>query len=293
MLFKLLLFVFLAYSLGASEQIKNIYLQSNYFVKNDFVMLSDIVKKPTKDVQLYKINPNRHTKRVKAKEFLKNLKKYGYKNFVSKHNYVQFSKKSPISTKYIKEQIKKEYKKRYLHVEILSLHVEPRVYIEKLPDKYQFEIDDKAYLSNEGICSIKTQENKKIFFNYHISAKVAVYKTRTRLERGTELSNMNIQKKSIMLEKFRAAPIQTLDAHSLEAKHRLKAETILTKRDVTGLYLVKRGATVVVFLNDGGINISFIAKAVTSGRFGEKITVLRNDDKKIKVRVSGQNRAEM
>lgn len=293
MLFKLLLFVFLAYSLGASEQIKNIYLQSNYFVKNDFVMLSDIVKKPTKDVQLYKINPNRHTKRVKAKEFLKNLKKYGYKNFVSKHNYVQFSKKSPINSEHIKEQIKKEYQKRYSNIEILSLQVEPRAYMEKLPRKYQFEIDDKEYLSNEGICSIKTQENKKIFFNYHISAKITVYKTRTMLKRGTELSNMNIQKKSIMLDKFRAAPIQTLSAHSLEAKHRLKAETILTQRDVTGLYLVKRGATVVVFLNDGGINISFTAKAVTNGRYGDKITVLRSDDKKIKVRVSGQNRAEM
>lgn len=293
MLFKLLLFVLLAYSLGASEKIKSIYLQSNYFVKDDFVMLSDIVKKPTKDVQLYSINPNRHTKRVKAKELLKNLKKQGYKNFASKHNYVQFSKKSPINSEHIKEQIKKEYQKRYSNIEILSLQVEPRAYMEKLPRKYQFEIDDKEYLSNEGICSIKTQENKKIFFNYHISAKITVYKTRTMLKRGTELSNMNIQKKSIMLDKFRAAPIQTLSAHSLEAKHRLKAETILTQRDVTGLYLVKRGATVVVFLNDGGINISFTAKAVTNGRYGDKITVLRSDDKKIKVRVSGQNRAEM
>lgn len=291
--FKLLLLFFLACSLGAGEQIKTIYLKSNYFVKDDFVMLSDIIKEPIKDSKLYSINPSRHTKRVKAKELLKTLKEHGYTKFISKHNYVQFSKKSPINTEHIKKEIEKEYQKRYSNIEILSIFVEPRAYIEKLPDNYQFEIDDKAYLSNEGICSIKTQENKKIFFNYRLLAKITLYKTKTKLNRGTELSNINTQKNSIMLDKFRAAPIQTLDAHSLEAKHRLKAGVILTKRDVTGLYLVKRGATVIVSLTNGGINISFIAKAVTSGRYGDQIVVLKSDGKKIKVRVSGQNRAEM
>lgn len=288
MLFKLFLFFSLVCSLGATE-----YLQSNYFVTDDFIMLSDLVAHPKKDEKLYDIDPNRHTKRVKAKVLLKILKKRGYKEYESKHNYVQFSKKSPINMQDIKEKIKKYYLKKYSHIEIESIFVEPRVYTESLPSEYEFELDDKAYLSREEVCFIKTKDNKMIFFNYQISAKIDVYMSKVLIKRGTELSNLNTKKKSIMLDKFRAAPIQTLKAHSLEAKHRLQAESILTKRDVTGLYLVKRGSKVMVSFNNGGIIISFTAEAVTSGRFGETITVLKSNDKKIKVRVSGQNRAEM
>ena len=68
---------------------------------------------------------------------------------------------------------------------------------------------------------------------------------------------------------------------------------LITSRDVTGLYLVKRGESVNVTLKSSGIDISFSAKALTSGRAGDMISVLRSEGKKIKVRVIGKNRAEM
>lgn len=288
MFFKFLLFLLLGCSLWAAQD-----LQSNYYTDSDSVMLSDIVKNPDKDLQLYTIQENKHTKRVKSDNLLKLLKKHGYTQYSAKNSYVQFTKKSPIDTQKIKTKLIQHYKSRYKSIEIKSLTLSPRGYIEQLPKIYAFGIDSREHLSNEGYCYIYTPDKKKIFFSYTMYAMLSVYVSRDNISRGTELSNLNTKKKSIMLNKFRAMPLESIEEHTLEAKHRIKSNTVLTTRDAVGLYLVKRGATVSVSLKNNGINISFVAKAVTSGRFGDIITVQNSKEKKIKVRVIGQNRAEM
>jgi len=288
MYFKFLLFFLLSCSLGATE-----YLQSDYSIQSDSVMLSDIVSEPQEDLLLYSIKKNKHTKRVKAKIVLQDLKKHGYKEYKSKHRFIQFTQKSPIDTSKIREELIKYYKSKYKSIKINSLFLEPRTYLEKLPPYYEFGIDEHAYLSSKDYCYILTPEKKRIFFSYTIAASIEVYYTKETLKRGTELSNLNTVKKSIMLSKFRAKPLETIEAHTLEAKHRLKKNSELTSRDVVGLYLVKRGENVNVTLKNRAINISFRATAVTSGRYGDTIIVQKGTDKKMEVRVIGHNRAEM
>lgn len=287
-LFFLAYFFFLVCSLGAAE-----YLKSNYYVQTDSVMLSDLVAHPKNDLQLFEIQENKHTKRVKADELLELLKKYGYKEYKSKHNYVQFSKKSPINTQKIEKKLIQHYKSRYSSIDIKSLTLTPRSYIETLPKKYSFGISRRAHLSNRGYCYIYTPDKKKIFFNYTLFATIDAYVSKEEIQRGTELDMLNTKKKSIMLDKFRAMPLQEIQPHTLEATHLIRSHTTLTSRDVTELYMVRRGATVSVMLKNSGINISFSAKALTSGRRGDTITVMNSNDKKIKVRVVGFNRAEM
>jgi len=288
MKFKLSLFLLLSCSLFAAE-----YLKSNYFVNDNFVMLSDIVQNPKVDKKLFDIDENKHTKRVKEKDILKTLLDNGYENFSAKHSYVQFSKKSPINTNKLTSYIEKFYQTKYKDILIEEITVTPRSYIEKLPKLYEIGSDKDMYLSNSGIVFIKTIQNKKIFFNYSIRAKIQVLQTTSEMRRGTELSNLNTSKKSIMLDKFRAMPIQNLQAHTLELKHKVKSATILTKRDVVGLYLVKRGSKVSVTLIDESISISFLAEASQSGRYGDLINVVKSNGKKVKVVVTGTNRAEM
>jgi len=288
MLLKLFLLFVLSCSLGATE-----YLKSNYFVTTDFIQLSDIVKNPKKDFILYKLEANKHIKRVKASQLLKKLKQHGYKEYLSKHSYIQFNKKSPINTDTIRQRLIEHYKQKYKSIQIKSLMLEPRSYRESLPTEYSFGIDEKEYLSNKGHCFVITPQKKKIFFNYEFFASVDVYHARKNISRGEELSRFNLKKKSIMLNRFRASPLESLQTGKYEAKHRIKNGNIVTSRDIIGLYLVKRGATVTVTLKNKGINISFSAQALTSGRDGELITVLKSNNKKIKVRVNGKNRAEM
>jgi flagella basal body P-ring formation protein FlgA len=288
MKFKLSLFLLLSCSLFAAE-----YLQSNYFVKDNFVMLSDIVQNPKIDKKLFDIDKNKHTKRVKEKEILKTLLDNGYDNFSAKHSYVQFSKKSPIDTSKLKSYIENFYKQKYKEITIEDITISPRSYIEKLPKLYEIGSDKDIYLTNSGIFFIKTIDNKKIFFNYTIRAKITVVQSTNEMRRGTELSNLNTNKKSIMLDKFRAMPIQNLQAHTLELKHKVKSATILTKRDVVGLYLVKCGSKISVTLIDEGVSISFVAEASQSGRYGDAINAVKSNGKKIKVVITGRNRAEM
>jgi len=285
---KTFLLLFLSINLYAAT-----YLKSNYYIEKDVVMLSDIVKTPKTDKELYKINQDRYSKRVKAKELLKRLKSYGYKNYVSKHSYIQFTKKSPINLNKIKNELKKYYKNKYKNINIVSIVIMPMRYTNSLPKSYKVGFTNYTTLSRKGILFIKTDDGKKIFFNYKIVAKVEVYQARKDINKGDKLSNINLKKNSIILDKFESMPLQEIPSTGYEAKHRLKKATIITKRDVTGLYLVKRGSTVNVTLKNSGIIINFSARATQNGRYGDIISVEKENRKKIKVIITGKNKAEI
>jgi flagella basal body P-ring formation protein FlgA len=87
--------------------------------------------------------------------------------------------------------------------------------------------------------------------------------------------------------------IETLHVKQYQSKHNLKKDSVITQRDVLGLYLIKRGSNINVKLENAGINIFFSAKALQNGRIADTISVLQKNGKKIKVKVTGRNKAEM
>jgi len=281
-------FLILSYASLAAES-----LQSNYYVEGESIMLSDFIKNPKKDYEVYKFDYTKNIKRVKSDDILALLKKYGYHHYNSKHYYVQFTKKSPVDTTDIEKSLIKHYTSKYKSIKIKSLHLAPRTYIQTLPKQYDFGISRRSHLSSKGYCYITTPERKKIFFDYTLEASVSLYFSRVDIERGSELDALNTEKKSIMLQRFSAMPIEEIDAHSLEVKRNIRSNTPLTSRDVTALYLVKRGDTVSVSLKNSGISISFSAKALEGGRLGESIRALGSNGKEIRVKITGKNRAEM
>lgn len=256
-------------------------------------MLSDIIKNPKKDFLLYKIEKSRHTKRVKASYLLKKLKEYGYTDLYTKHAYIQFTQKSPVNLQKLKEKIEIYYKKHYPEIIISKITLAPNNYITSLPDSYSIGFGRNAYLSKKDIFFIKTRENKKIFFHYTIDANISLYQTKQEIQKGEELSFINCKKKSIMLQRFRAMPLLELPKGRYEAKHRIKNATLLTQRDVTGLYLIKRGTQVSVTLEDGGVSIIFSGRALQNGRYGDTIAIRQKNNKKIYVTVTGKNRAKV
>lgn len=269
-------------------------IQNNYYIKNDFIMLSDIIHvSKENDKKLFDIDKNRHTKRIKAKKLLKILQENGYNNYTSKHAYIQFTKRSPINTAKIKKNIRKFYKNKYEKINISAIVLFPTHYLEKLPKNYTVHFNKKAHLSKKGVLYIKSDDNKKIFFNYKITATVSVLLARHNIKKDSELSSINTRKNSIILNKFKAMPLQSLYVSKYQSKHNIKADDIITSRDVTGLYLVKRGSSVSVNLKERGINIYFSAKALQNGRFGDTISVVQKNGKKLKVIIRGKNKAEV
>jgi len=268
-------------------------LKSVYYVNSNSIYLSDITKSTKDNKPIYHIDKNKHTKKIKTKELLNTLKKNGYKEFKTKSRYVKFIKKSPINLSKIKKFLKDYYINKYKNIDIQDIRIQPRSYIPSLPKEYKIHIRDKNYLCKSGILNIKTPKNKKIFFNYTIKATIPVYITKQKIKKSEEISLLNTAKHSIILDKFRASPIQSIDAVVFEAKRNLKKETILTTRDTQILSLVKRGSFVNVFIHSQNLSISFSAKALDSGKLGDTIRVQKSDKKRLKVMVVGKHKAEV
>ncbi|MBL1243887.1 MAG: flagellar basal body P-ring formation protein FlgA [Sulfurimonas sp.] len=271
----------------------NTQLKSNYVIQQNYVLVSDIIKYSSSDLKLFDIDKNRHSLRIKTKTLLHKLNSLGYKNISSKHNYTQFTQESPINIDRLKLYLREVYIKNYIDIDIHSISVSPRSYLYEMPKNYKISLHKKAHLSNKGIINIKTDDNKKIFFNYLVKAHIGVIISTQTIQKDDELSFLNAKKKSIMLQKFRALPLQEIKKATLQVKHRVKKDFILTDRDVIGLFLVKRGATINVVVTDSNIAISFLAKAKQNGRLGERITVVNSLGKKLKAVVTARNSAEI
>ncbi|MDQ7044063.1 MAG: flagellar basal body P-ring formation chaperone FlgA [Sulfurimonas sp.] len=271
----------------------NTQLKSNYVVEKNYVLVSDILPNSNSEYKLFDININRHSLRVKTKSLIHKLNLLGYKNISSKHNYTQFTQKSPINTEKLELYLREIYEKNYKDITILNISISPRSYLSKMPPEYEISLHPKAHLANKGIIEIKTDDNKKIFFNYHIKAKLSVIIAKETMQKDDELSFLNAKKESIMLKKFRSQPLQEIKKSKFQVKYRVKKGSIITTRDVTGLFLVRRGATVNVVVKDSNIFISFTAKAKQNGRLGESIKVVNSQGKILKVVVTAKNSAEI
>lgn len=88
-------------------------------------------------------------------------------------------------------------------------------------------------------------------------------------------------------------PLQTIEESTLELKRSMKKGEIITTRDIQPLELIKRDANVNVALQNGSIVISFTARALQDGCIGDTIFVENSKGKKIKVIVTGRNRAKV
>ena len=284
---KLLFFALLSCNLFAID-----FLHDNYYIKSDVIKISDIIEGSDNTI-LYKISEGRYTKRVKTKNLLLLLKKHGYKEYKADHAYVKFIKKSPINVSKIKNYIKKYYEQKYPHIAIEDVDVKSRGYVKALPAEYTLKMQSKSYLRNSGTMHIETLSNKEIYFDYYIKATLNIYAARVKIQKGKELSQLNLKKKKIVFDKFHAMPLLELKKLTLQSKHRIKAGKLLTSRDVSKLFLVKRGSNVNLFLDSTNLSISFSAKAMQNGCYGDTITVMKSDGKRLKAKVVAKHKAEV
>lgn len=109
---------------------------------------------------------------------------------------------------------------------------------------------------------MKTDDHKKIFFDYDVEAQIDVIVTKKKIKRGEELSLFNATRKSIILERLRAMPLQDLQKISYESKQHLNNGHIVTMRDVKQLSIVKRNTVVSVGLRENNVVISFFGKSL-------------------------------
>jgi flagella basal body P-ring formation protein FlgA len=268
-------------------------LKSHYYIQDKLVTLCDIDPKASECSKLFDIAEDKNSKRIKSSKLVEILKTFGYKDIHSSHNYTQFTHKSPIDTTKLENFIVNSYKSAYSEITILRVEVHPRSFIRELPKEFSIFLAKGSYLKNRGVLYIQTLRRKKIFFNYLIYAKLPVIKTKKKIAKGETLSIINLKKESIILNKFRAMPLQNIPESRYQAKHTLRKNSLVTSRDFIGLYLIKRGSKVQVNLQDSNIEISFSATAKQNGRYGDTISIINSNGKKMRGRVIAHNRVEI
>jgi flagellar basal body P-ring formation protein FlgA len=284
----LFLLILLLSQLVAQTELESIYVTNTKEIK-----LSDIDENVQNDKIIYNISTTRHTKKVKTKELLHLLKKNGLKTYVAKHSYVKFVQKSPINTNRIKNFVQEYYKKNYPTIKIKKLLITPRSFTTSLPKEYTLHMQRKSFLHRNAILVLKSYEGRETFFDTFITATLEVFSAKKDIKRNEELSSLNTVKTKLFLDKFYALPLMYLPKSSLQAKHSIKKASIISSRDIRSLFLVRRGSNVNVLLDSSNLSISFAAKAIQNGCYGDIIQVINHKGKKIKVMITGKHQARV
>lgn len=288
MLFKFFALLLISFTLHA-----NIELDGVYYVENREVNSSVITQDEAGSFHILTIPKSDYLAKIKSKELLDLLHKNGYKNYEHKSSYVNFVLKSPIDTSFIERRLREYYEKEYESIEIIDIVVEPRAYMESLADEYVVEIRERDYLFKDGTIGIKTPQNMKYFFDYYIKAYVTVYESREKIKKDTRLTPLHYIQKKVLLDRFRAKPLQNIDNTQLQAKRHIPKGRVITHSDVELFDVVRRDAMINVTMFKEGMVITFSAKALQDAKVNDIIKVQNSNGKILKVRVTGNNRAEL
>lgn len=287
MLKKTLITLILSVSIFAIE-----HIEKTYYIDSRAIN-SSIFFKDGKNIVLYNIPDHKHSLRVRKDQLEKLLKKNGFKNFEIDSRYVYFELNSPIDTTKIENFLKEHYKSKYTNININSISLRPRSYMDQLPKSYTIDIRSRNHLSNEGVLSIEDELNKKYFFNYKIDADLSVLKATKKILRGEEITRYNSKVDNMKLQKFYSIPLQKLYRSEYQAKYHINKDDLISKRDLKKLDLVREDTQVSVSLNNDGIAISFSARALQSGKLNDIITIQKRNGTKLKARVVAKQRVEI
>lgn len=286
-------FIAFIFLLISTQLFSQTILKDTYSIDSYNIYTKDIFPNLKQNIFLYEVDENKHSKRVKSSDLIKKLKKLGIDNLRSSSRYIKFQILSPIDTTIIETFLRNHYLHKYKNIKIKSITISTRGYIKKLPKKYIVEIRDRSFLSQNGVVNTKEINNKKIFFNYNIDADIKVLKTKQKIKRGEKISLFNTKHTVMKFDKFKASPISELKKDTYQTKRQIKADKVLTTRDIETLNLVHKNSQVSVGLYDSGIYITFSAKALQNGKLGDIITIQKSDLKRLKVRVVGKKKVEI
>ena len=267
-------------------------LKANYYTPTKEIYLHTIIKDAKTNPLLYSITEGRYTKKISSKKLLKKLYSLGYDIKKYDASYVKFTHEIAFDRKRFKTFLTKIYTNHYKDIDIKKITIHSRGYLKSLPQNYTFKIKSNAHLKNHGILSIKSNK-KEFYFDYEIVAFVGVYKAKERIKRNSELSAFNVVKTKLKLTRFLSTPLYITKEKRFEAKHIIKKDSIITKRDVILERLVRRGNSIKVTLNENNLAISFEAKALSDAIYGDTIKVKQSNNRVIQVKVVGKNRAEV
>ena len=284
--------IFIALVLLTASLLAIPVLQQNYDYTDHTVTANDLFPELKTDFTLFEIPSHKTRYRVASSDIVKAFAKHGIAIDDGKIRYVNFTKRSPVNTQPLYEELADYYTLHYPSISIHDITIMPRVYTPQLPGGYSIVISDNSYKSAKGTFYTATETGKKYFFDYIVDADVTVYVARSDLKRKTEINGVSVKKASVPLHTLKTQPF-TEQPVRYRLKRNVKADEVIRSNYVEPSPLVLRDNKVSASIKTGNVVIHFHAIALQDGAFHDIISIQKPDGKRIKAKVVGDNKVEI
>ncbi|MBD3809563.1 MAG: flagellar basal body P-ring formation protein FlgA [Sulfuricurvum sp.] len=286
-MYKMILLILSLFSLYGYE------LGENYLFENNTLYSTDLFPDISKKFEILRIPEDKNLYRVDALIIAKTFELNGIAVDTSKARFVNFVKKSPVDLTPIKNQLESKLFEKYPDINIDEIIITPRGYLPSLPKNTKGYFDKRFYLNSEGTLYIIDASGLRRYLDYNVHATLAVLHTSQGVMRKEKLNGFNTVLKPIPFKTFKDAPLTQLPDKPSRYRSNLKANQLLTLRQIETMPLVLKNEKVVVEVKNDTVIVEFGATAIQEGSLYDIITIQKNDGKRVKAKVIGENRVEL
>jgi len=268
-------------------------LAKNYEYDKNIIYSNDLFPEIPKKFEILKIPSDSDHYRLDALIIAKTFELNGITIDTAKTRYVNFTKRSPVDFSPLKQQLEAMFTERYPTIRIDDITISSRGYLPALPKNVRGVFDDRFYQNGSGTFYYFDDQGIRHYLDYSIRATISVFHANQKVSRKERLSGFNTILKPIPFTSFKDIPLTSMPEQPARFRSNLKAGQLLTVRNIETIPLVLKNEKVIVEVQDEGVIVEFGATATQEGSLYDIITIQKNDGKRAKAKVIGENRVEL
>ena len=288
MYLRLVTFVFLFFVTAQCDMLKQAYTFTEPKIYS-----SDLVSGCPKRFEILQIPDAKTTYRINAQIIAKTYELNGCHIDLGKVRYVNFTKESALDVTPLKQQLTNVFISAYPTMNIQTLNIFPRGFIESIPQDSKAVFDRDITDRNDGTFYVLDKSGVRHYFDFSLEASLSVLHSSQKINRNDVLTSTNSSLKMISFTQFRGKPISSLPDDRQRFRRSLRENTPIVDRYLEPLPIVLKGSKVSVQVENGSVIVEFIATATQEGALYDIITIEKSDKKRAKAKVIGENRVEL
>jgi flagella basal body P-ring formation protein FlgA len=253
-------------------------LQSDYPFRSNLITSKEIFPDLNKDIFIYKAQSETDKIFINSRDLIATFDKYGVFIEDGGNRRVRFVRvPENLDIERLVDFVYGEFSETYPSMEIEDISVTPKYTIETMPEEFSIIFSQRDLKHAQGYFYVETNSRDRIYFKYSVNAYLEVFKSSERVRKGQILDNYNTYPTKIRFKRFRSEYVTEEQLGSIQAKSYIPKDRDLTMRIVEKMVVVKRGAILKGFVEDGSIYIEIEVTALQDGGIGDEIQIKTYD----------------
>jgi flagella basal body P-ring formation protein FlgA len=253
-------------------------LQESYTFDDHNIYAHDLFEGDYEDFYLFSVPEHQYQHKKAAFELIDLFAEHNISIGSNASKIITFRKEMLVSFEPLADELRQKFKAKIPTLNIKSINISPRGYINALPWEYSFEIKSFMLTRNKGSFSIYDSENKqRHFFTFVINATIKGFVSTTKIRRNDHFTSENIAIKTIAFTKISAPLLLQQNLQNSQANQYIAPNTLLTTKHITAIPLVQKGDVITGKIIDGSIHIELPVIAQQKGFKGDTIRVKKYD----------------